>query len=57
MRWPKYATSIVIKYFISRKDLTETYVTVTFAGEVSDLFHTATSNLLFLLATTVTQLS
>jgi hypothetical protein len=34
MRWPQYAAYILIKYFISKTDSNESYVTVDFAGEV-----------------------
>jgi hypothetical protein len=36
MRWPKYAAYIFLKYFISKTNPSETYVTVNFAGEVSE---------------------
>ncbi|CAF3855915.1 unnamed protein product [Adineta steineri] len=37
MRWPKYGAYIFIKYFISKTDPNETYVTVNFAGELQTL--------------------
>jgi hypothetical protein len=33
MRWPKYATYIFLKYFISKTNPNETYVTVNYGGE------------------------
>ncbi|CAF4009183.1 unnamed protein product [Rotaria magnacalcarata] len=33
MRWPRYGAYIVLKYFISKTDKSETYVTVHFDGE------------------------
>ncbi|CAF0739599.1 unnamed protein product [Rotaria sordida] len=37
MRWPKYASYILIKYFISKTNPDETYVTVKFDGEAQIL--------------------
>jgi len=36
MRWPTYAAYILIKYYISKTNSNETYVTVNYAGEVSE---------------------
>jgi hypothetical protein len=58
MRWPKYAAYIFLKYFISKTNSSETYVTVNFAGEVSEWL---LLNLIpldnSLLATNITELS
>lgn len=35
MRWPKYATYIFMKYYISKTDPNETFVSVNYAGEVN----------------------
>ena len=60
MHWPKYATYLFLKYFISKTNPSETYITVHFAGEVRnrsvriDEFDYIDS---FLLATIATELS
>ncbi len=36
MRWPTYAAYILMKYYISKTNPNETYVTVNYAGEVSE---------------------
>jgi hypothetical protein len=35
MRWPKYAAYIFMKYYVSKTDPKEAYVSVNYAGEVS----------------------
>ena len=35
MRWPKYAAYIFMKYYISKTDPNETFVSVNYAGEVN----------------------
>lgn len=36
MRWPRYASYILLKFYISKTNASETYVGVTFADEVRD---------------------
>ena len=36
MRWPKYAAFIFLEYYISKSNPEETFVTINYAGQVSD---------------------
>ena len=35
MRWPKYAAYIFMKYYVSKTDPKEAYISVNYADEVS----------------------
>ena len=35
MRWPKYAAFIFLRYYVSKSNPEETFVTVNYAGQVS----------------------